>query len=62
MPKKQIYDGIAKEYCDTNKLMFRDAMEAYTMLQLLGDLSGFHVIDFAFGEGFCMRLIKQLGA
>ena len=58
----EVYDRIAREYQESKRLPFRSALEAYTLLQLLGDVQGATVYDLACGDGFYTRQIKQAGA
>ena len=43
-------------------MMWRHCIEQYSLLQLVGDISGKVVMDLACGEGFYTRLLKALGA
>src|SRR6476646_1308088 len=56
------YDAIAVEYPQAKPQPWRGWVEAYTLLGLLGDLSGLSVVDLACGEGHCTRMLPGLGA
>lgn len=56
------YNKIARDYQLSKSLPFRECIEWYTYRQLLGDVSGFRILDLACGEGFYSRRVKQLGA
>ena len=58
----EVYDDIAREYQESKQLPFRSALEAYTLLDLLGDVQDATVYDLACGDGFYTRQIKQAGA
>ena len=58
----EVYDSIAREYQESKQLPFRSALEAYTLLELLGDVRGATVYDLACGDGFYTRQIKRAGA
>jgi ubiquinone/menaquinone biosynthesis C-methylase UbiE len=57
-----VYDRIALQFQKVNKLPFRLYGEAYTYLNLIGDVAGKSILDLACGEGFYARLLKQNGA
>ena len=56
------YNKISKEYQASKLQPWRKHVEAYTLLQLIGDLSNKNVLDLACGEGFYTRLLKLKGA
>ena len=56
------YDAIAREYRDSKRLPFREHVEQYTLFELLGDVRRAMVLDFACGDGFYTRLLKEAGA
>ena len=57
-----LYDTIAERYRDSKQLLFRYAVERYTLFRTLGDLQGRTVLDLACGEGFYTRQFKRAGA
>jgi ubiquinone/menaquinone biosynthesis C-methylase UbiE len=56
------YDSISEQYQRSKLTPWRTHIEAHTLLQLIGDVSGKNVLDLACGEGFYARLLKLLGA
>ena len=56
------YDAIADQYRRSKSSPLRSYIEAYTFLQLIGDVRGKSVLDLACGEGFYSRRLKALGA
>lgn len=56
------YDLIAEQYRRAKQQPWRIHIEAFTLVRLIGDLTGKTVIDIACGEGFYTRMIRQLGA
>jgi ubiquinone/menaquinone biosynthesis C-methylase UbiE len=56
------YDLIAEQYQHAKQQPWRGFIEAYTLLKLIGDLTGQSVVDLACGEGFYSRLLRQKGA
>jgi ubiquinone/menaquinone biosynthesis C-methylase UbiE len=56
------YDTIAEEYKRAKLQPWRLHIEAFTLAELVGDLSGKSVLDLACGEGFHTRALKQKGA
>ena len=58
----EAYDRISEEYRDSKQLSFREYLERYTLLQLLGEVRGKTVLDMACGEGFYTRLLRRAGA
>ena len=56
------YDAIAEQYRRSKQSPLRRHVEAYTFMQLVGDVRGLRVLDLACGEGFYTRRIRQAGA
>jgi toxoflavin synthase len=56
------YDPIAEQYKRAKQQPWRAHIEAFTLMQLIGDPTGKAVIDIACGEGFYTRMIRQRGA
>jgi ubiquinone/menaquinone biosynthesis C-methylase UbiE len=56
------YDPIAEQYQRSKQQPWRTHIEAFTLMQLIGDPTGKAVLDVACGEGFYARLIRQRGA
>jgi ubiquinone/menaquinone biosynthesis C-methylase UbiE len=56
------YDPIADEYKRAKQQPWRAHIEAFTLMQLIGDPTGKAVIDIACGEGFYTRMTRQRGA
>lgn len=56
------YDSIALQYQQTKNSPLRRFVESYTLLDLIGDVSGLSVLDLACGEGFYTRKVKERGA
>jgi SAM-dependent methyltransferase len=56
------YNAIAARYQQAKTQPWREHVELYTLLDLLGDLSGREVLDLACGEGFLTRAVRQRGA
>ena len=56
------YDPIAEQYKLSKLQPWRTHIEAYSLLQLIGNPAGMSVLDVACGEGFYTRLIRQQGA
>ena len=55
-------NAIAEEYKRSKLQPWRAEIEAFTLLELVGDLTGKNVVDVACGEGFYTRLLRQRGA
>ena len=55
------YDPIAELYKRAKQQPWRAHIEAFTLMRLIGDLTGKTVIDIACGEGFYTRMIRQRG-
>jgi SAM-dependent methyltransferase len=56
------YDQIADQYKRAKLQPWRAYIERYTLLRLVGDVSGKSVIDLACGEGYYARELQRLGA
>ncbi len=56
------YDPIAEQYQRSKQQPWRAHIEAFTLLELIGDPTGLTVLDVACGEGFYTRMLKQRGA
>ena len=56
------YDPIAEQYKLSKQQPWRTHIEAYSLLQLIGNPAGLSVLDVACGEGFYTRLLRQQGA
>jgi ubiquinone/menaquinone biosynthesis C-methylase UbiE len=56
------YDPIAEQYKLSKQQPWRTHIEAFSLLQLIGNPAGLSVLDVACGEGFYTRLIRQQGA
>lgn len=56
------YNPIAEQYKRAKSQPWRSHVESFTLMDLVGDLSGKSVIDVACGEGFYTRLLKARGA
>ena len=56
------YETIAKQYQQSKQLPFRLHIEAYTYLNLLGELTRKSILDLGCGEGFYTRKFRQKGA
>ena len=56
------YDAIAEGYQRAKLQPWREEVEAFTFLELIGDVAGKSVVDLACGEGFYTRRLKDRGA
>jgi toxoflavin synthase len=56
------YDLIAEQYKRSKQQPWRAHIEAFTLIELIGDPQGKSVLDIACGEGFYSRLLRQRGA
>jgi ubiquinone/menaquinone biosynthesis C-methylase UbiE len=56
------YDAIADHYRRAKHSPLREYIEAYTFLELIGDVRGKAVLDLACGEGYYTRRLNRLGA
>lgn len=56
------YNPIAEQYRRAKQQPWRAYVEAFTLMQLVGDPTGKAVIDIACGEGYYSRMLKHRGA
>jgi ubiquinone/menaquinone biosynthesis C-methylase UbiE len=56
------YDPIAEQYKLSKQQPWRTYVEAFSLMQLIGDTAGQSVLDVACGEGFYTRMLRQKGA
>jgi len=56
------YDPIAEQYQRSKQQPWRTHIEAYSLLQLIGNIRGQSVLDLACGEGFYTRRLHEQGA
>ena len=56
------YDSIAQQYQQLHQLPKNRYIDAYTYLNLLGELAGKSILDLGCGEGFYTRQFSHLGA
>ncbi|MDJ0690633.1 MAG: class I SAM-dependent methyltransferase [Xenococcaceae cyanobacterium MO_188.B32] len=56
------YDSIAQHYQQVHELPKSEYIDAYTYLNLLGELAGKSILDLGCGEGFYTRQFSHLGA
>jgi len=56
------YDPIAGRYQQAKLQPWREHVERFTLLALIGDLQNKSVIDLACGEGYYTRLLRHAGA
>lgn len=56
------YDAIADDYKRAKQQPWRFYLERYTLLRLVGDLTGLAVLDLACGEGYYTRELRHRGA
>ncbi|MGD1895116.1 MAG: class I SAM-dependent methyltransferase [Cyclobacteriaceae bacterium] len=56
------YNFIAEAYKRSKQLPFRLYVESYSLHQMMGDITGFNILDLACGEGFYTRKLKEAGA
>ena len=56
------YDPIAEQYKRSKQQPWRAHIEAFSLMELIGDPTGKRVIDIACGDGFYTRMIRQRGA
>ena len=56
----KLYD--AREYAESKKLPFREAVEWHTIKRLVGDVRGLSVVDAGCGDGIYSRRLIDLGA
>ena len=50
------YDPIAEQYKRSKQQPWRTHIEAFTLMELIGDPSGLAVVDIACGEGYYVWL------
>ena len=56
------YDPIAEQYKRAKQQPWRAHVEAFTLMELIGDPTGKAVVEIACGEGFYTRTIRKRGA
>ena len=56
------YDPIAEQYKRAKLQSWRTHVESFTLMNLLGDLSGKSVVDVACGDGYYTRRLRAHGA
>jgi ubiquinone/menaquinone biosynthesis C-methylase UbiE len=56
------YDTIARQYQRAKLQPWRTHLEAFTLLELIGEIDGQHVVDVACGAGFYTRMLRARGA
>jgi toxoflavin synthase len=56
------YDRIGEDYKLSKQQPWRTFIESFSLMGLVGDVTGRTVIDVACGEGFYTRRLKQAGA
>jgi ubiquinone/menaquinone biosynthesis C-methylase UbiE len=56
------YDPIAEQYQRSKQQPWREFVECFTLMKLIGDPQGLDVLDVACGEGFYTRMMRQRGA
>ena len=56
------YNPIAEQYQRAKQQPWREYLESFSLLELIGDVTGLRVLDLACGEGFYTRLLRQRGA
>ena len=56
------YNAIAARYKRAKQQPWRSFIESFTLLSLVGDLSGLSVVDLACGEGHYTRILRRQGA
>ncbi len=56
------YNFISQQYKKAKQQPWRSAVEAYSFMELIGDLNGKAVVDVACGEGYFTRKLRQAGA
>ena len=56
------YDAIAERYRRAKQQPWRSFIESFTLMELIGDLTGLSVVDLACGEGFYTRRLRLQGA
>jgi SAM-dependent methyltransferase len=56
------YDQIATQYQESKHAPWREWIERYSLMELIGDATGLSAVDFACGEGYYTRLLRERGA
>jgi toxoflavin synthase len=56
------YDPIAEQYKRSKQQPWRTHIEAFSLLDLIGQPAGLNIVDLACGEGFYTRMVRQKGA
>jgi ubiquinone/menaquinone biosynthesis C-methylase UbiE len=56
------YDEISEQYKRSKQIPWRYHIEQYSLCELLGDISGYAVLDLACGDGHYTRMAKGMGA
>ena len=56
------YDPIAEQYKRSKLQPWRTHIEAFGLMELIGNPTGLSVMDLACGEGFYTRMLRQKGA
>lgn len=56
------YNTIARQYKRAKQQPWRDCIETYSLMNLVGDLESKRVVDVACGEGFFTRKLRSHGA
>lgn len=56
------YDPIAEQYRRSKHQPWREHIECFTFMKLIGDTRGLNVLDVACGEGFYTRMVRRQGA
>jgi SAM-dependent methyltransferase len=56
------YDPIARRYQQAKQQPWRTHVERFTLLEIIGDVTGLAVLDLACGEGYYTRILAQNGA
>lgn len=56
------YNQIARQYQEAKKQPWRELVESYSLLDLVGDVAGKRVLDLACGEGYHTRKLAGAGA
>lgn len=56
------YNVIANQYKKAKEQPWRFRVETYSLMKLIGNLSGKNVVDVACGEGFFTRKLRKAGA
>src|SRR6185312_14928001 len=56
------YNAIADRYKRAKQQPWRSYVESFTLLSLIGEVSGLAVVDLACGEGYYTRILRRQGA